>query len=260
MARPIGFFNRVCGKWRCGFIGALYAVFPLTAAAEDALIAVATNFAGTAHVLEEQFESESLHRISLVTGSSGKLYAQILNGAPFAAFLSADQLRPARLVQDGFAVAGTGFTYARGKLALWGAFDGPLGPKALQGDQVRHVAIANPDLAPYGFAALQAIERLGMEQALSDRLVIGQNAGQAFSMVASGNAQIGFVAVSNLLENGGAEDGNWWPVPQEFHSPIFQDAVLLTEDAPAAKAFLQFLQTDTARAIMDARGYLTMPE
>jgi len=230
------------------------------AGADEALIAVATNFADTASVLEERFEAESGQSLTLVSGSTGKLYAQIVNGAPFDALLAADQQRPGLLEQEHLAVQGSRFTYAIGRLILWSpdatrvAADGGA---TLERLDFRALAIANPRLAPYGTAAEEVIAALGLTDRLKGRLVTGENVGQAYSMVATGNAELGFVALSQVIARAPGHAGSRWDVPVDLYTPIRQDAVLLARAGtnPAATGFLHFLQGEEARRIILSSGY-----
>lgn len=230
------------------------------APAAEALVAVATNFLGPARALAEDFRRETGDEITLVSGSTGKLAAQILQGAPYEAFLAADQARPAMLVEEGAAHPDSRFTYARGRLALWSrdpARIGEDGAAALAAGDVRRVALANPALAPYGVAAEQAIAALGLAGALADKLVLGENVGQAQAMVATGNAELGFVALAGLTGPEGEAGGSRWLVRQALHDPIRQDAVLLARADPggAAARFLDYLKGEPARALIAAHGY-----
>ncbi|SHL47858.1 molybdate transport system substrate-binding protein [Roseovarius marisflavi] len=228
------------------------------AQAETATIAVATNFAEAAEDLIARFEALNDHRITLVTGSTGKLFAQIIEGAPFDAFLAADQARPARLEAEGRAVVETRFTYAEGRLVLWSATPGVItsdGATVLRAGDFAHLAIANPDLAPYGLAAKQALQGLGLWEALRPKLVMGQNIGQAFSMVATGNAELGLVAKSYAISTRNRQSGGLWDVPEALYDPIRQDAVLLTETNVAARDFLAYLKAPEARAVIAGYGY-----
>lgn len=225
------------------------------ALADSATVAVATNFAPTAEALAADFAGATGHEITVTAGATGKLYAQIGAGAPFDAFLSADQRTAEKLVGDGLAVAGSRFTYATGQLALWSANPGlDLSDPAAALRAATHVAVANPDLAPYGKAAMETIDSLGLTADLKDRIVLGENIGQAQSMVASGAAELGFVAASALA---GKSEGVAWMVPAASHAPIRQDAVLLTrgEGNAAAKAFLAWLAGPEAKAAITAAGY-----
>lgn len=237
-------------------------VSPLSARAETALAAVAANFAETAAALLPSFRKTTGHDLRLTTGSTGKLYAQIGAGAPFDVMLSADTATPARLLSDGNAVAGTGFTYAMGRLTLWSTDPGRIGPDgraALQDPDLRFVAIANPELAPYGAAAAAALHGLRLWDSLQPKIVMGQNVGQTTSMVATGAAELGFVALSAVLSPGNDQKGSRWDVPQALHDPIRQDAVLLNAgaDNDAAKAFLAFLRTPQAADVIRRFGYGT---
>lgn len=231
-----------------------------SAAADDAVVAVAANFAEVAERLEARFERDSGHSLTLVVGSTGKLYAQIANGAPFDAFLAADRERPERLEREGLAVAGSRFTYATGRLTLWsrdpGALDGD--PAAALGRRdLGLLAIANPALAPYGEAARQTLRSLGLWESVEGELVLGETVGQAYALVASGNAELGFVALSYVLSPRNRIRGSRWDVPPGLHAPIRQDAVLLARAAgnPAALGFLEFLRGERAGAVIAAYGY-----
>lgn len=227
-----------------------------TARAAEATVAVAANFSTAMDHLVPAFEQASGHRLTVVLGSSGKLAAQVQQGAPFDVFLSADVERPAALQAAGFAVPDSRFTYALGRLVLWSADPQAFsdGPAYLAAGRFRHLAIANPALAPYGTAAQQALQALGVWPALQDRLVRAENIGQTYAMVAGGATQAGFVALAQLTD---ATPGSRWPVPQELHAPIRQDALLLVRgrDNPAARAFLDYLGSPPARAVITALGY-----
>jgi molybdate transport system substrate-binding protein len=235
-------------------------VAPLAARADEALAAVAANFAEAAEALVPLFREATGHVLVLTTGSTGKLFAQISEGAPFDLLLAADAETPARLVDDGLGVAGSAFTYAVGKLALWSPDPdriGEDGRAALEDEGLRFVAIANPELAPYGVAAREALRNMGLWDALQPKIVMGQNIGQTNSLVASGAAELGFVALSAVLSPRTQTRGSRWDVPQELFQPIRQDAVLLAHgaDNPAAQAFLDFLQTPDALQVIEAFGY-----
>lgn len=238
----------------------LLAGWPIGALAEQALVAVAANFSAVARQLETAFEQESPHRIDISVASTGQLFAQIVNGAPFDLLLAADQERPARLEELGLAVPGTRRTYAIGRLALWSADPAVLteeGAQLLRASQFRSLAIANPRVAPYGVAAVETLRSLGIYTALQDRLVTGENVAQAFALVASGNAELGLVALSSLPDTDRRDAGRRWLVPRDLHAPIRQDAVLLTRargDA-AAKQFLEFLAGARAGRMLRRSGY-----
>lgn len=228
-----------------------------SAAAEEVRVAVATNFRTAIEQLEPLFERETGHTLLISGGSTGKLYAQIINQAPFDVFLSADAARPLRLEETGAAVPGTRFTYATGQLVLWSPSGGEVGAERLKAGTFRHLAIANPDLAPYGLAAMQVLGALELDEALAPQLVLGENIGQTFAFVQTGNAELGLVALSQLVAAREDLEGDYWRVPASLHEPIRQDAVLLTRaaDNPAAIAFLAFLQGDDARALIRTSGY-----
>lgn len=230
------------------------------AQAEHAIVAVATNFNETAQRLVGDFEAGGDHRITLSSGSTGKLYAQILNGAPFDALLAADRERPARLESSKFGVAGTRFSYALGRLTLWSP-DPRLvtrdGRMTLQEARFATLAIANPALAPYGAAARQALQSLGVWESIKAKVVMGENVGQAQVLVATGNASLGLLARSHTLRPRLSPSGSHWDVPAELHEPIRQDAVLLSRGIynPAAVAFLAYLRSEPARTIIRSFGY-----
>lgn len=244
-------------------LAVLLAVLLLAAPAvrsEVALVAVAANFAEVMERLEADFEAESPHAITITTGSTGQLYAQIANGAPFDALLAADQARPERLEAEGLAVRGSRFTYATGQLVLWSAEAdriGDDGAAVLRRGEFRRLAMANPDLAPYGVAARQVLESLGLLTALRGRIVLGENVGQTHAMVATGNAELGFVARSNVDSPRNATPGSRWLVPGALYQPIRQDAVLLRrgEENSAARDLLAYLRRPDVRRTIAGYGY-----
>jgi molybdate transport system substrate-binding protein len=207
------------------------------------------------------FEQQSGHRVLPSFGSTGKLYAQIKNGAPFDALLAADQRRPQLLEEEGIAVAGSRFTYATGTLVLWSADADAVGdgPGLLSGGDFRRLALANPKLAPYGAAAMQTIESLGLTDVLRPKLVIGENIAQAFQFAATGNAEFGFVALSQVIDGGKIGRGSGWIVPEQFHEPIRQDAVVLERgrDNPVVAELFAFLKGGEAQRLIAAFGYTT---
>ncbi len=233
------------------------------ALAADVQVAVAANFSAPMKVIAAEFEKATGHRAVLSFGATGKFYAQITNGAPFEVFLSADDETPKKLEQDGAAVGGSRFTYATGRLALWSAQPGFVDAQGevLRKGGFRKLAIAAPKLAPYGAAALETMTRLGLMPALQARLVTGESIGQAFSFVSSGNAELGFVALSQIHDNGKLISGSAWIVPETLHRPIRQDAVLLArgKDSPAAQQLMAFLKSEKARALIRAYGYQVQP-
>lgn len=232
------------------------------ARADDALVAVAANYAGAAKAVAAAFTKDTGHTVQITTGATGKLYAQIAEGAPFAVMLSADAGTPARIEAEGLGVAGSGFTYAIGRLSLWSPDADRIGsdPKAaLEAADTLFIAIANPDLAPYGVAAREAMQAMGVWDAVLPKIVMGENIGQTFSMVGSGAAQVGFVATSAVQGPGIAPAGSLYDIPQAMFTPIRQDAVLLNpgKDNAAALAFMDFLKGDTAKGIAQSFGYGT---
>jgi molybdate transport system substrate-binding protein len=237
-------------------LGAVTVVCIESAPADEIRIAVATNFTDTMNALVARFEERSDHTVLVSFGSTGNHYAQIKNGAPFEAFFSADIARPQLLEEEGVAVAGSRFSYAVGRIVLWSRradyVDAAGG--ILETGKYRHLAIANPELAPYGAAAREVLIARGVWDELQPRLVQGQDIGQAFSFVYTGNAELGFVAYSQLKTPGQEIEGSYWLVPETLHGPIEQQAVLL-RDVPAAREFLQFAQSDEGRAIIRGYGY-----
>ncbi|MEJ8567176.1 molybdate ABC transporter substrate-binding protein [Elongatibacter sediminis] len=245
------------------FVAALVALLSVHAGnlrAAEVLVAVAANFIGAAEALQPMFERETGHRLVLITGSTGKLHAQISHGAPYEVLLSADAATPARLETEGQGVAGTRFTYALGRLALWSA-----DPERITGDggavltdpTIQHIAIANPELAPYGAAARETLRSLGLWESVQTRLVMGENVGQTQSFVATGAAEVGFVAYSAVLTDRARGGGSHWEVPASLYQPIRQDAILLRRgaDNPAATDFLGFLASPAAVQSIRDHGY-----
>jgi molybdate transport system substrate-binding protein len=222
------------------------------ASAQGAQIAAAANFTSAAHELAAAFTAETGQKVAFSFGATGQLYAQITQGAPFDALLSADSAIPARLLDEGLGVKGSDFTYAVGKLVLFSTLpDLVTGPQSLE-DNFTHLAIAEPAAAPYGAAAIEVIEALGLTEALTGKLVIGQNISQTYQFVDTANAELGFVALSQVAAR---TDGSRWVVEDDLYTPITQDAVLLNADNQTAVAFLDFLSSDTARAIVETYGY-----
>ena len=234
---------------------------PRPLAAAEVKVAVAANFAAPLDEIARAFEKATGNHLLVSAGSTGKLAAQIQNGAPFEVLLAADAERPAALEKDGTAVAGSRFTYARGRLVLWSADPALVDPagKILASGRFQHLAIANPGLAPYGLAAQQALTALGLWQKLTPLLVQGEDIGQTFQFVASHAAELGFVALSQILAAGssGQPKGSMWVVPEGLHQPIAQQAVLLArgKENPAARALLEFLKGPETRGILVRSGY-----
>lgn len=239
----------------------LMSVGPISiqARAEEVRVAVAANFLETLRALEPVFAQATEHRILTTAGSTGLLYAQIRNGAPFDVLLAADGERPRLLVAEGFGAEADVFTYAYGRLALWSAAQGRVDAATLgniAAEEFRWLAIAEPSVAPYGAAAREVLEGLGAWDAVQSRLVRGQNVAQTLAMVDTGNAELGFIALAQALAYTG--EASWAAVPHELHAPIRQDAVVLNRGAgnPAARAFAEFLRSSAAAEIIEQRGYV----
>ena len=234
-----------------------------SAHADSVRVAVAANFAPTLQAIVTEFEKESGHKLLISAGATGKFYAQIRNGAPFDVLLSADAETPARLIADGAAVAGSRFTYALGRLVLWSAQPELVDRQGalLARGNFRHLALANPKTAPYGAAAIEVLGNMGLRQSLAPKFVQGENIAQVLQFVSSGNAELGFVALSQVWKDGQFTSGSAWLVPPHLHRPIRQDAVLLAaaRDKPAAQALLRYLKGDQARAFLSAFGYELPP-
>ncbi len=230
----------------------------MAAHADEISVAVAANFTDATRDIVPLFEKATGHKVKVSFGSTGKLYAQIEHGAPFEVFLAADTRRPKRAESQGLAIDGSRFTYAMGKLALWSpktdAFDNA--ETFLKNGQFNRVAMANPKTAPYGLAAEQVMEHIGVWKQLQPKLVRGDSIAQTFQFTATGNAEIGFVALSQVTAWKRSK-GTQWAIPQGYYKPIEQQAVLLKKgaDNEAAKAFLDFLKGDEARAVITGYGY-----
>jgi molybdate transport system substrate-binding protein len=232
---------------------------PMATIAGEVSVAVASNFTAPMKIIAQAFERDTGHKAILSFGATGQFYAQIKNGAPFAVLLAADDETPARLEREGVAVAGTRFTYATGKIVLWSKKADLIDDKGeiLKAGKFDRLALANPKLAPYGAAAMQILEKMNLTKQLGPKLVEASNIGQTFQFVSSGNAALGFVALSQVFENGKLKEGSGWVVPSNLYSPIKQDAVLLTSGKAnvAAQALLQYLRSDKAKAIIVSFGY-----
>lgn len=229
------------------------------ASAATAQVAVAANFAEPIKAIAVVLEKSTGHTISITLGSTGKLYAQIKNGAPFDVLLAADATTPHKLEQESLAQPGSRFTYARGKLVLWSAQAGRVDAEGqvLTAANLGKVAYANPKVAPYGAAAVQAIDKLGLTSALTPKLVQGESIGQAFMFAATGNADVGFVAMAQVLEGGRLKSGSMWVVPQTLYSPIEQDAVVMQKSAgnEAAQALMKLLKSPAIKDLIRSYGY-----
>ena len=226
--------------------------------AEEITLAVAANFTAPMKLLAAEFEKDSGHKVVASYGSTGKFYAQIKNGAPFQILLAADDEIPAKLVKENVGVGGSQFTYAVGKLVLWSAKPGLVdsaGAVLKKGD-FAHLALADPKLAPYGLAALETLKALGIYDSVQPKIVTAENITQAFQFVSSGNAELGFVALSQVLKDGRIE-GSSWLVPENLYTQIRQDEVILEpgKGRAAVEALMKFLKGDKAKAIIKSFGY-----
>ena len=229
------------------------------ARAGEVQVAVAANFTAPMKAIVAEFEKATGHKAALSFGATGKFHAQIRNGAPFQVFLSADDETPAKLEQEGLALPGSRFTYAVGALALWSARPDFVDAKGevLSRGAFAHLAVANPKLAPYGAAAMETLDKLGLASTLQAKFVQGENIAQTHQFVTSGNAELGFVALSQVMKDGRISSGSAWIVPAGMYRPIRQDAVILApgRDNPAANALLRFLRTRAAIAMIQSYGY-----
>ena len=257
---------------------------PLAAPADVVQVAVAANFVAPLARIGEGFHAATGHRLSLISGATGKFYSQIAAGAPFEVLIAADSETPKRLIADGLAVAGSNFTYALGVLVLWSATPGYVDDQGavLAAGRFTKLAIANPKLAPYGLAGMEVLKALGLTAVVAPKLVTAESIGQAYQFVATGNAELGFVALSQVMGarpsptqdrplgapaptapvalaalSGKAAVGSYWRVPDSLHGEIRQDAVLLKagDKKPAAVALLAYLKSAPARAVIQAWGY-----
>lgn len=227
---------------------------PVLALADEIRVAAASNFKDAMQAISAGFEERSGHRITLISGSSGKHFAQILNSAPYDVFFSADIERPRRLEQAGKALNGSRFTYAVGQLVLWSPAPGLVDSRGqiLHRGSFRHLAMANPELAPYGRAAREVLEKLDAWQQLSAKTVRGENVSQAFQFVHSGNAELGFVARSQLVS--ARPGGSYWVVPDNLYDPIRQQAVII-KDSVTARQFMDYVRGAEAGRIIQDYGY-----
>ena len=240
-------------------VGMLSLGVPFAAQAEEVHVAVAANFTAPMKVIAAGFEKESGHKVALTFGATGKFYAQIINGAPFDVFLAADDETPAKLEKENGRIAGSRFTYAIGKLVLWSAKPDMVDAKGevLKKAAFEHIALANPKLAPYGAAAVETMTRLGLLEKLQPKFVQGDSIGQTFAFVSTGNAELGFVALSQVLEGGKIKSGSAWILPANLYNPMRQDAVILIKgkDNKAASALVEYLKSEPAKAVIRSFGY-----
>lgn len=239
--------------------GLVLAVSSLTVQADEVQVAVAANFTAPMQKIAAEFEKDTGHKALLVFGATGKLYAQIKNGAPFQVFLAADDKTPAKLEVEGDTVSGSRFTYAIGTLVLWSAKPGFVDDQGevLKKGAFKHLAIANPKTAPYGAAAVATLTQLGLLDAIQPKLVTGENISQAYQFVVTENAELGFIALSQVMADGQMTGGSAWVVPSNLHDPIRQDAAILAKgkNQPAARALVEYLKGDKAAAIIKSYGY-----
>jgi len=243
-------------------------VFIQQAHAQSVSVAVASNFTHPMKALVKEFEKQSGIQVRVSYGSSGKFYAQIKHGAPFQVFLSADQAKPAALEKEGWGISGSRFTYATGRLALWSSkdsfIDENLSP--LKAGQFNKLALANPKLAPYGIAAVQVLESLNLTQSSQHKWVKGENIAQTYQFVSTGNSDLGFVALSQIINrdkgknNKDIKHGSAWVIPNNLHQPIHQDAILLKsgKDNQAAQQLMRFIKNKEAKTIISSYGYETL--
>mgnify|MGYP006273599297 FL=1 len=227
--------------------------------AAEVKVAVAANFAQPMKDIAAEFEKDTGHKVNLTQGATGKFYAQITNGAPFEVFLSADDETPSKLVKEGKAIAATQFTYAIGRLVLWSPDEKLVdqGGGVLKTDKFKFLSIANARVAPYGRAAVQTMQKLGVLTAIEPRVVQGESISQTYQFVTSGNAQLGFVALSQVWDSGRLKSGSAWIVPEDMHEQLKQDIVLLNpgKESKAATALVDYLKSDKARKVIERYGY-----
>lgn len=227
--------------------------------AGEVQVAVAANFTAPMKLIAAEFEKNTGHKVQLSFGGTGKFYAQIKNGAPFEVLLAADNETPLRLEQEGMGIAGSRATYAIGKLVLWSADTALVDAKGevLQKGRYRHIALANPKLAPYGEAAREVLNKLGLSGAVEPKLVQGENIAQTYQFIKSGNAELGFVALSQVYEAGKLKEGSGWIIPGDLYTPIRQDALVLTrgKDNPVAADLMKFMKSAHVQAVIKSFGY-----
>jgi molybdate transport system substrate-binding protein len=240
-------------------IAGIALITPLQLFAPEINVAVASNFSAPMKIIARDFERETGHKVTLAFGATGQFYAQIRNGAPFSILLSADEETPIRLEKEGLATAQSRLTYAIGRLVLWSRKPGFVDAQGeiLRTGKFSKIAIANPKLAPYGAAAMQVLDKMGLRERIAPKVVEGANITQTLQFASSENAQLGFIALSQVFENGKIKEGSGWVIPASMHAPIRQDAVLLKtgKDSAAAAALMKHLQGDQAKAVIESFGY-----
>lgn len=246
-------------KYQSTLAALVVALSPMVAQADELKIAVAANFLKTMETLSQAFQQQTGHAIKVSGGPTGKLYAQINNGAPFDLFFAADGKSTVRLDEAGQIKPGSRFVYAQGRLALWmpQADAGTDALEILKKADFKHLALANPKAAPYGVAAEQTLDKLGVMDGLRAKFVMGENIGQTYQFVATGNAQLGFVAYSYCVDPKHVNKGSYWLVPQQYHDPLDQEAVILkkAQDSAAAQAFIDYVRSPEGRRVIESSGY-----
>lgn len=250
---------QMCFRGLVAIVMILFSLVSLPVYSSEVNVAVATNFAAPMERIVALFQKESGHTVKVSLASSGKLYTQIKGGSPFDVLLSADETIPKRLIQDGQAVGSSRFVYAVGKLVLWSSQPGFVDAKGavLNKGNFTKLAIADPKLSPYGLAAKETLEKLVMWNAMQEKLIKGENVAQTYQLAATENAELAFISLSQIMREGKVSEGSWWQVPPELHNPIRQSAVMLAgaKDKIAAQAFLEFLKSNKAVAIIRSFGY-----
>ncbi len=241
------------------FLALLLAAITTVVSAAEIKVAVAANFVAPFKDIASVFETETGHKVLITPGASGKFYAQISNGAPFEVFFSADDETPIKLEKEGKAIEGTRFTYATGTLALWSAKDNVVDAsgEVLKAGKFKYLAIANSRVAPYGMAAVQTMQKMGLLSILEPKIVQGESIAQTHQFINTGNAELGFVALSQVYQNGKLKSGSAWIVPDSFHDALRQDAVLLEsgKNSEPAKSLLHFMKSEKAKKIILSYGY-----
>lgn len=240
-------------------VASLFVLAPLSAIADELKIAVAANFIGTIETLSKNFEQQTGHTVKLTSGATGKFYTQIKNGAPFDIFFAADRKTPAKLEAEGDIKVDSRFTYAQGRLLMWtpAAAADMDAIDYLKQASFKHLAMANPKTAPYGVATEEVLTQLGLLAQLKSKVVMGENIGQTYQFVATGNAETGFIPYSYTTDAKHEHQGNYWLVPQEYYTPLDQDVVILkqAESSAVAQAFIDYIRSDAGRQIIEASGY-----